>query len=414
MKLTPEQQAMLDGAHGRAVRKSMEILTTLGLIYGAQQLIPVSSVQIAGVSYDNLGEAGLMFLQEMADGGGKARLLATLNPAGMDVENWEALGISPEFAANQQRVLQAFASMGVVTTCTCTPYLSGNLPRFGEHIAWAESSAVCYANSVIGARSNREGGPSALASALTGLTPAYGYHLVENRQPSLGVRVEARPEGTSQFGALGKVIGEQLQAARLKPVPYIQGVAGASLEELKSFCASLATYGGAALFHMQGVTPEAALVVPPLENLVVGQADLERAIASLNDAAPDEVDFVSLGCPHLSIREIAHLAQLLAGKKVAREFWITTARPTKQIADRMGYTQIIEASGARFAVDTCCVVAPIQGRFRALATDSAKACYYAYAKNGFKTVFLPFDEVVRLALQPEGDRKASSSRLKAV
>jgi predicted aconitase len=404
MNLTSEQQAMLDGAHGRAVRKSMEILTALGMIYGAQTLIPVRSVQIAGVSYDNLGEAGLAFLQEMVDGGGGARVLATLNPAGMDVENWEVLGISPEFARNQERVIEAFGSMGVVVTCTCTPYLSGNLPRFGEHIAWAESSAVCYANSVIGARSNREGGPSALASALTGLTPAYGYHLDGDRKPSLGVRVEARLEGTLAFGALGKTIGESLQAARLKPVPYIQGLAGASLEELKSFSASLATYGGAALFHMQGITPEAALFAPPEESMVVDQAGLDRAIASLNDAAPGEVDFVSLGCPHLSIREIARLAHLLEGKRVAREFWITTARPTKDIADRMGYTQIIEASGAKFAADTCCVVAPIKGRFKALATDSAKACYYAYAKNEFKTVFLPFDEVVSRALAPNLDQ----------
>jgi predicted aconitase len=399
MNLTSKQQAMLDGEQGRAVRKSMEILTTLGTIYAAENLIPVSSVQIAGVSYDNLGEAGLAFLQDMADGGGKARVLTTLNPAGMDVENWQALGISPEFAEKQIRVLEAFESMGVVVTCTCTPYISGNLPHFGEHIAWAESSAVCFANSVIGARSNREGGPSALASALTGLTPAYGYHLDEHRQPSMSVQVEIRLEGTAQFGALGKVIGEKLQAAQLKPVPFITGVERASLEELKSFSASLATFGGAALFHIQGVTPEADSQTPPKQTLRVSQADLEDAGQALNDAVLEEVDFISLGCPHLSIHEIARLAELLEGKHVGREFWITTARPTKQIADRMGYTRIIEASGARFAVDTCCVVAPIKSRFKALATDSAKACYYAYAKNGFKTAFLPFDDVVCLALQ---------------
>jgi predicted aconitase len=401
MNLTSEQQAMLDGKQGRAVRKAMEILTTLGTIYGAERLIPISSVQIAGVSYDNLGEAGLAFLEEMANGGGRARVLTTLNPAGMDVENWQPLGISPEFAEKQAHVLEAFARMGVVVTCTCTPYLSGNLPHFSEHIAWAESSAVCYANSVIGARSNREGGPSALAAALTGFTPAYGYHLDENRRPSLNVRVEDLMEGTAKFGALGKVIGEKLQAAQLKPIPFITGIERASLEELKSFSASLATYGGAALFHMQDVTPEADLQTPPKQTLRVTQADLEAAQRTLNDAALEEVDFISLGCPHLSIQEIAHVAQLLEGKHVRREFWITTARPTKQIADRMGYTQAIEASGARFAVDTCCVVAPIKGRFKALATDSAKACYYAYAKNGFKTAFIPFDDVVRLALQPQ-------------
>ncbi len=121
----------------------------------------------------------------------------------------------------------------------------------------------------------------------------------------------------------------------------------------------------------------------------------------MSDASAEEVDFVSLGCPHLSLREIAHLAELLQGHRVRSEFWITTARPIKQIADRMGYTQVIEASGAKFAVDTCCVVAPIKGRFKAMATDTAKACYYAASKNRFKTLFKPFDQVVMDALEPQ-------------
>jgi predicted aconitase len=399
MELTKQEQGMLAGEQGRATQKAMQILAALGKIYGAERMTAVSSVQIAGVSYDNLGEAGLQFLAEMADGGGKARVLATLNPAGMDVENWQVLGISPEFAEKQGRVIEAFARMNVVTTCTCTPYLAGNLPRYGEHLAWAESSAVCYANSILGARSNREGGPSALAAALTGVTPAYGYHLDENRLPELTFRVEAPVEENDQFGALGKAIGERLQATRKTAVPYIGGVGPATVDNLKSFCASIATYGGAALFHMEGITPEAGLHAPPAETIVIRREELEAAGRSMNDADLDEVDFVSLGCPHLSIQEIARIAELLEGKRVKREFWITTARPTKKIADRMGYSAIIEAAGGKLAADTCCVVAPIRGRFRAMATDSAKACYYASSKNGFKTILLPFDEVVREALR---------------
>jgi predicted aconitase len=397
MHLTPEENEMLFGSQGQATQKAMQILVALGDIYGAERMIQVSSVQIAGVSFDNLGEAGLQFLSAIADGGGRARVLTTLNPAGMDIENWRALGIQPDFAEKQQRVLEAFSRMGVTTTCTCTPYLIGNLPHFAEHISWSESSAVCYANSVIGARTNREGGPSALASALTGLTPEYGFHLSENRTPSLTIQVTAQLAENSDFGALGKVIGEQIQAS--KAIPYIQGVQKATLENLKSFCASLATYGGAALFHMQGITPEAALFPPPIEWVDITQGEVEAAIHSLNNASEDEVDFISLGCPHLSIHEIEHISRLLDGRQVKKEFWITTARTTKQIADRMGYTRIIEAAGAKFAADTCCVVAPIQGRFTAMATDSAKACYYAYAKNKFKTVFLPFEDVIKQALQ---------------
>jgi predicted aconitase len=399
MQLTRQEQDMLAGKSGRSTRKAMEILAALGTIYGADRMVPVSSVQISGVSYDNLDEAGLSFLAEMADGGGHAQVLSTLNPAGMDIENWQALGISEDFARNQLRVIQAFERMGVITTCTCTPYLSGNLPHFGEHIAWAESSAVVFANSVIGARTNREGGPCALAAALTGRTPEYGLHLDHNRKPTLTVQVDTAVENTRDFGSLGIVIGKLMETYTTKPVPFLTGIQQASIESLKSFCASLATYGGAAIFHMQGITPESGLYQPPSEEIRIGREEIDRAIESLNDASSAEIDFVSLGCPHLTIKEIAHLADLLAGKKVNKEFWITTSRPTKQISDQMGYTQLIEESGALFAVDTCCIVSPIRGRFKALATDSAKACYYAFSKNKFKTMFKPFDEVVAEALK---------------
>ncbi len=390
---------MLAGEQGRATRKAMEILTALGTIYAAERMVPVTSVQIAGVSFDNLGEAGLGFLSDMAAGGEQARVLTTLNPAGMDIENWQALGIDPEFARSQERVIEAYAKMGILTTCSCTPYLFGT-PHFGEHIAWAESSAVCYANSVLGARTNREGGPSALAAALTGRTPCYGLHLNENRRPGLTVQVDASLNDTRDFGALGVTVGRAIESRQVKAIPYLRGIPAATVDQLKSFCASVATYGGLSMFHMEGITPESAQFAPPDETLVIRQGDLDDAIRSL-DVFPsgEEVDFVSLGCPHLSIDEIQRVANRLAGKHVRKTFWITTSRPVKRIADQMGYTAIIEAAGAVFAVDTCCVVAPIKGRFKALATDSAKACYYASAKNNFQTRFLPFDEVIEEALQ---------------
>jgi predicted aconitase len=398
MRLTNEEQSILDGKRGRASQKAMQILAALGRIYGAGRMLSVRSVQIAGVSYDNLGDAGLEWLSEMADGGGCAQVRSTLNPAGMDIENWQKLGIPPDFAEKQQRVIDAFSRMGVTTTCTCTPYLAGNEPALGDTLAWSESSAVCYANSVIGARTNREGGPSALAAALTGLTPEYGMHLDMSRRPGVTVEVQAELADTADFGTLGKVIGERLEALSQKTIPFITGIDFASMEQLKSFCASIATYGGLALFHMQGITPEAGQFTPPSDRLVIDRVALEAARQSLCDATPDEVDFVSLGCPHLSLHEVARVADLLRGKRVIKEFWITTSRPVKAAADQLGYTATVEASGAKFAVDTCCVVAPIRGRFTAMATDSAKACYYAYSKNKFKTRLLSFDEVVQEAL----------------
>ena len=405
MILTQEEKRLLNDPDSLATRKSMEILVALGTIYGAECLIPVSSVQISGVSYDNLGDAGLEFLAEMAAGGGRTHVLTTLNPAGMDIESPESLGISDDFASGQCKVLDAFARMGVITTCTCTPYLIGSLPHFGEHVAWAESSAVCFANSVLGARTNREGGPGALASAMTGLTPAYGYHLDENRRPTLTIQLDARLDGTYEFGAFGMIIGQELEKARLKPVPFIQGVTGASLEELKSFCASLATYGGAALFHMEGITPEASLHAPPNVQMSIGRADIDGAIRSLADIHEPESlksgrpTLYSLGCPHLSLNELIQAAHLLEGKKVKHEFWITTARQTRDAAQRLGLVAIIEASGARIAADTCCVVAPIGGRFGTLVTDSAKACYYAASKHRFNTRFLSFEQVIAEATQ---------------
>jgi len=407
MELTFEEQAMLAGESGRAVQTAMRILTALGGIYGAARMIPIRSAQIAGVSYDNLGQAGLAWLSEMAGGGGRVCIPTTLNPAGMDLVNWRALGIPEDFAASQIQVIDAFTRMGATPTCTCTPYLAGNNPSLGESIAWAESSAVCYANSVIGARTNREGGPSALASALTGRTAEYGMHLEENRRPGVAIEILARPAGTADFGALGKAIGERVEALGGKPIPWITGIDAMSVEELKSFCASLATYGGLAMFHWKGITPEAGRYPPPVDRIFVTNDDLQSARASLTDAAGD-ADFVSLGCPHLTLTEVARIAQLLQGKRVTKEFWITTSRAVKVASDRQGLTETIETSGAKFAVDTCCVVAPIRGRFRILATDSAKACYYARTKNHFKTQLMDFDGVVESAVSHTEDHAIPS------
>ncbi|MFX1315392.1 MAG: aconitase X [Promethearchaeota archaeon] len=397
MKLTQEEQDMLDGKYGKAVKKSMEILTTLGEIFDAECMVEVHGVQIAGVSYDNLSEAGLEFLSEMAEDG-KVRVLTTLNPAGMDRENWQALGIDGEFAKNQNRAIDAFAKMGIITTCSCTPYLIGNTPHYGQHIAWAESSAVCYSNSVIGARTNREGGPSALASALTGVTPNYGYHLDENRHGEVLFKIKALVKGTDEFGILGKIIGDKLVELG-KKIPYIMEIPSATVEELKSFCASIATYGGAALFHMEEITPEHNKYPKP-SNIAfeINQDDLDKTRAELIDDNL-EIDFVSIGCPHASIHEIAKIANLLRGKKVKKEFWITTARPTKKIADETGYSKIIEDAGAKFAADTCCVVAPIKERFKGIMVDSAKACYYGRAKNKFKVKIGSIEACVEEAIR---------------
>jgi predicted aconitase len=395
MELTKEDERMLDGEYGNAAAKSMKILCALGEIYRAERLIPVGSVQIAGVSFSNLGDAGLEYLAELAKDG-QVRVLTTLNPAGMDMRDWGKLGIEEDFAKKQQKVVEAFSRMGVVTTCTCTPYLIGNLPSYGEHIAWAESSAVTFANSVIGARTNREGGPSAIAAAMVGKTPAYGMHLTENRAPKVHFKVKANIESIADFGALGYVLGKRSE----KKVPYITGVGASNTDYLKSFGASFITYGGPPLYHMEGVTPEAGLYKPPKEAVEVTQNDINEAFKFLNDEAA-EVDFVSLGCPHASIKEIALAADYLKGKKVRDgvTLWIATSRPVKEIADDRGYTKIIEDAGGLMAVDTCMVVAPIKGRFKTMATTSAKACFYARGKNDMQVHIGNFKECLNAAVK---------------
>ena len=373
MQLTKDEERMLNGEMGYAVRKSMEILTALGDIYGADRLIKVGSVQVAGVSYHNLGDAGLDFLNELARDG-KVKVTTTLNPAGMDLENWQNLGISEDFAAKQNLVIDAFTRMGILISCTCTPYLIGNLPRYGEHIAWSESSAVTFANSVIGARTNREGGPSALAAAFVGKTPRYGLHLDEKRIPNIQVRVDANLTRLSDWGALGYCIGKKAE----NKIPFITGIKEAELDELKSFCASVVTYGSQPLFYMQGITPGAENQLAPKESVIVEDRDIREAYDNINDQVTD-IELVCVGCPHCSIKEIAEIAELLAGKQVAEstEFWVATSRLMKQLSDKRGYTATIEQAGGKFACDTCMAVAPLKGRFKSLATTSAKGCFYS-------------------------------------
>ena len=373
MILTKNEEQMLDGKEGYAVKKSMEILVALGNIYGAEKLIEVGSVQVAGVSYHNLGDAGLEFLNELAKDG-KVKVLTTLNPAGMDLKDWRKLGIDEEFARKQNLVIEAFSKMGIIISCTCTPYLIGNLPRYGEHIAWSESSAVTFANSVIGAKTNREGGPSALAAAFVGKTPCYGLHLNENRVPDTHVKVNVKLSKFSDWGALGYCIGNRVQSK----IPYITGIKNATIDELKSFCASVVTFGSKPLFYMKYITPASENVKPPKEKITIDKKDILEAYDAINDETED-IDFVCIGCPHASIKEIAQIADLLQGKKISSEteLWVATSRPAKQLADKRGYTKIIENAGGKFACDTCMAVAPLKGRFRAIATTSAKGCYYS-------------------------------------
>jgi predicted aconitase len=355
-------------------------------------MIPVGSVQVAGVSYKSIADPGTEFLEDLVKKGAKVKVLTFLNPAGMDLEDWLKIGFPKTFAKNQLRIMNAFKEMGIIITSTCTPYLAGNLPRFREHIAWSESSAVSFSNSVIGARTNREGGPSALAAAICGKTPNYGLHLSKNRNPHIKVKVDADLDLSSDFGALGYYVGKQVK----NKIPYFTGIKDANTDQLKSLGAAMAASGAVALYHVEDHTPETYLVKKEnLETINVDKKDIQEVYEKLNtDKQPD---IVILGCPHASIREISALAERLKDNRLKKPVWICTSRVMKEVADRMGFTEIIEKAGGSVVADTCMVVSPIEDMgHKVTGVDSGKAANYlpGFCKQG--VVFSDIDKLIEV------------------
>ncbi len=397
--MSDEQRAMMEGAKGKGAAKAMEILVALGEVFDAPELLPVRSVQVAGVSYGNLGDEGLAYLEELA-ADGRSVVPATLNPAGMDLREPERMGLDPHFVEKQRRVIAAYGRLGIAAACTCTPYLAGNMPAPGDTLAWSESSAVTYANSVMGARTNREGGPSALAAALTGYTPAYGLHLDAARAPTRRFVVEAHPAGPRDWGLLGMLVGQASDGeVALLEVASPSSTPGPGVEALKAFCAALPTYGGAPMFHLAGVTPEVTRYAVPeaAQTITITAADLQQA-RDREGVATGPPELVCLGCPHATLAELRDLADLLRGGQVVVDTWICTSRPVKALADELGLTETIEASGALVLCDTCFVVAPLKGRYGRLVTNSAKGVYYARGHGGMDVTLLTAADCIETAL----------------
>ncbi|MEM1513395.1 MAG: aconitase X catalytic domain-containing protein [Candidatus Thermoplasmatota archaeon] len=388
MYLTKEQEKMLDGEEGEIVARMLRLLVRLGDVYKAEKMIRVASAQIAGVSYKSIEDAGLEFLEDIAKEA-KVKILTYLNPAGMDLENWQEMGISNEFAEKQMAIINAFKKMGVVISATCTPYLAGNLPRFRQHIAWSESSAVAFANSVIGARTNREGGPSALASAITGLTPYYGLHLDENREPDIVINVKAKLLSPTDFASLGYYVGKEIK----NRIPYFKGIKDASIDDLKQLGAAMAASGAVAMYHVEEITPEAERYeIKGKEKIEVGKEEIEEVYSKLSNS--DDVDIVIFGCPHASLNEIIEIANFLEKRKAKRNFWICTSRAIKEIAERMGINEKIEKAGGKIVADTCMVVSPLEKIFERTGVNSAKAAHYLPSFCNQKVLFAKMEEII--------------------
>jgi len=383
MKLTAHERSILAGDFGDEARKILEVMVKVYEVNGARDFVEVGEVMLASTQNMSIsGVAGMEFLTRLADSGMRFRVKTITDPVSIDLGAWQRLGISEEFAEHQQKAVRALIKMGAVPTWTCTPYLVGSIPRYGDHLAYVETSVVCFANSYFGARTNREMDISALAAAFTGKTPCYGFHVADNREGQVVVNLEVELRATSDYDALGNYVGK-IAGTR---VPVFRGMSrDVSTQALMQLGAALATSGAVSLFHIAGVTPD--IVMDPykygeksvVEELTIGDEDMRRAYEELNTTRETDIDFVALGCPHYGFEKLREVASFLEGKRVREgvEVWICTSRGVRDMALRSGEVKVIEKAGAKVVVDTCMVLVPVKQKgFRTMATDSAKAQFY--------------------------------------
>lgn len=400
---------MLNGEKGYPVQKAMQILVALGESFGAEEMLKVTSTHMPGASIVATGEGGASFVEEMQAKGGNFQVYTTTNPTAIDSSQWGELGIDKEDVEIQIRLTLAYKKMGAITCSTCTPYLIGHIPRLREHIAWGESSAVAFANSILGAYTNREGGPSALAAALTGRVPAYGFHLKDNRYGKVLINVSIPIKGVNDYGTLGYFAGSIAK----QDVPVFTGIStDVTLDELKALSAALASSGAVSLFHIVGVTPEAPTLKaafrehkPEIELEFFSKEKQETEIL-LNKEKSTNIDWVVFGCPHASIREFRDIAKALNGKRVHKDiaFWICSSVPVKVMAEQMGYAQIIREAGGILVCDTCPVLTTTRAiskklGYRTLTTNSAKLAHYSPGQFGLLTHYGSMDKVIEAAIK---------------
>ncbi len=390
MHLTKEEEHIYDGEHGWANQICIKILARLGELFNAEKLIPISSAHVSGVSYKTLGDAPTEFLKALADANGKTKVKATLNPQSLDTE-YISKRFDEDLRKKQLNVLRQYEKMGFNQSLTCTPYYLEE-PQRSSHLAWAESSAVVYANSVLGAWTNREGGPSALAAAIIGKTPNYGVHKAENRQPKVVVTLETRLQNETEFGALGICLGKILE----EKIPLIQGLKNASKDNLKQLGAGLASTGMINMFYLE----DASIKVNKIEKMSIEAKEIKHTMENLSTASKSKPDLVFLGCPHCSLNEIGQIANLIGDRKVKNgtELWVCTSRYVK--AKAAENTDKIEQSGGHVITDTCVVVTWTEKLgIKTIMTNSAKTAHYAPTLNRAETMFAPLKECLNTALE---------------
>ena len=407
MELSERDRRMLDGGDGPATQLAMSILVRMADVYGAQRLMDISQAHIDSTIY--LGDATLDFAERLAALGARVAVPTSLNVSGVDECGWKNWAVTPEWAAKAARQMLAYEKMGAVPTWTCAPYQTAMRPVFGQQIAWGESNAIAFANSVIGARTERYPDLLDICCAITGRVPAIGLHLTENRAGEFLVRLVGVSEALQQddqfFAVLGHLVGKLAEDR----IPVVDGVAVRPIEDyLKAFSAAAASSGRVALFHMVGITPEAATLDEAFQGRApervfeITSADLRAARRELTTADGRELDMVILGSPHFSLDEFRRLAPLVAGRRAHPHvrFLVTSSRLMKEQAQEAGVLAPVLDFGAEITLDTCILASPmLPPEIRTLMTNSAKYAYYAPSLLNTRVTFGSLADCVQSAIE---------------
>lgn len=404
--LTQKDQGMLRGEHGPAVKMAMSILVRMAEVAGAKELLDISGAHIDSTVY--IGDAGLEFAERLASLGAKVTVPTTLNVSGLDEHHWREWAVPPDWARQAYRQMAAYQSMGTIPTWTCAPYQAETKPSFGQQIAWGESNAIVFANSVIGARTERYPDLFDICCAITGRAPASGLHLTENRAGQVVFRLVDIPEQLQQSDDFYPVLGNLVGKLSPDKIPVIDGMSICPDEDqLKAFGAGAASSGGVAMFHMVGVTPEAPSLddamqgKSPIQIIEVSMDTLRGSRRELTHTDNDELHMVVLGSPHFSLAEFKRLAPLVAGKRKHADvkFLVTSSRAMTQLAQQAGFLGTLEEFGAQITVDTCILTSPmLPAEVQNLMTNSAKFAYYSPGLLNKKIAFGSLDDCVNSAV----------------
>lgn len=403
LALTDRDRAFLDGREGEAAALAMRIVVEMAGVAGAERLIDASSAHVDGCLYHGL--AGLEFAERLVAGGATVRVPTTLNVGALDLLHPERTRLDAATATNARRQMDAYVAIGCRPTWTCAPYQLPERPAFGRHVAWAESNAVVFCNSVLGARTDRYGDFLDVCAAITGRVPDAGLHRDEHRRAGLVLRLDGVPDRLLGSDALFPVLGHVLGREAGSAVAAIVGLPASTSEDgLKALGAAAASVGAVAMFHAVGLTPEA----PTLEAATRGEAVPEVSVTpgrlraardELGPAHGDALGAVCVGTPHASFAELARLRDLLAGRQVRVPLWVNTGRDVLGEAERAGVAGALEASRVRIVTDTCTYLVPLIGDVDGpVMTDSGKWAWYAPSNIGADVVLGGLEECVASAL----------------